>query len=128
IRVAAFPDEVFHGHVAYISPRVDEDSRTVKIRVDVDNPQGKLKFGMFINATVAVGQILALAIPQTAVQTLNGKQVVFVVEPDHRVAAREVELGPKIDGLVQVQSGLREGEDIVGQGSFILKNEFAPPQ
>ncbi len=124
IHVSAFPDQTFTGHITYISPRVNEDTRTIKVRVDVSNPQGKLKFGMFVNGSIAVNQHEGVAVPQTAVQDIDGKTSVLALQGPNTVVIKPIVLGEKIDGKVEIKSGLNEGETVIGQGSFILKNEF----
>jgi multidrug efflux pump subunit AcrA (membrane-fusion protein) len=124
VRVSAFPQEIFLGNVTYISPRVNENTRTIKIRVDVSNPEGKLKFGMFANGLIQVGELKALVVPETALQTYQGKPSVFVqIQPD-TLEVRPIQIGQKLDGMVEVKSGLKPGETIIAQGSFILKTEL----
>ncbi len=127
IRATAYPDDAFEGDVTYISPRVDENSRTVKVRVDLSNPHGKLKFGMFLSGGIHVGSRRALLIPEASVQSLNSQTVAFVLKNQNTVVVRPVELGEKFKGQIEIKSGLKEGETVISQGSFILKNEFLTP-
>jgi multidrug efflux pump subunit AcrA (membrane-fusion protein) len=123
IKVGAFPNETFWGTVSYISPRVDENSRTIKIRVDIANTGGKLKFGMFVKGFLEVGERDALAVPETAVQNVKGKTFVFEAEEPGSFVPREVRMGERSGGWAEILSGLREGASVVGKGSFILKSE-----
>lgn len=124
ITATAFPSETFDGVITYISPRVDENSRTIKVRVDVGNTGGKLKFGMFIRGFIQVGERQALVVPETAIQKIGGSPVVFVAEQNNSFVHRLVKLGESANGLVEIKSGVEEGESIVSKGSFALKSEL----
>lgn len=121
----AYPNEKFEGVVTYISPRVDENSRTIRVRVDVANPGGKLKFGMFVRGFIQVGNRETLVIPEASVQKMGAESVVFVAEDGNTFVRRPVALGDMANGQVEVKSGVREGESVVGKGSFTLKSEFS---
>lgn len=125
IVVSAYPKEVFQGRITYISPRVDENSRTVKVRVDVENPKSLLKFGMFITGRVRVAERRVLAIPEGAIQEVEGKTSVFVKNDDGGFSPHPVQLGERSQGWVELLSGVESGESIVSHGSFILKAELA---
>ena len=125
IVVTAYPKEVFQGRITYISPRVDENSRTVKVRVDVENPRGLLKFGMFITGRVRVAERRVLAIPEGAIQEVEGKTSVFVRNDDGGFSPHPVQLGERSQGWVELLSGVENGESIVSHGSFVLKAELA---
>lgn len=125
IVVSAYPKEVFQGRITYISPRVDENSRTVKVRVDVENPKGLLKFGMFITGRVRVAERRVLAIPEGAIQEVEGKTSVFVKNDDGGFSPHPVHLGERSQGWVELLSGVENGESIVSHGSFVLKAELA---
>ena len=123
--VSALPDESFEGKVTYISPRVDEESRTVKVRVDIGNTAGKLKFGMFITGHIQVGSRDAVVLPEQAIQTVEGKPTVFVTEDGKTYVPVHVQLGEISDGKAEIKSGLKGGESVVAQGSFTLKSELS---
>lgn len=128
IRFTALPGQTIEGVVSYIAPRFDEGSRTVPVRVEVKPGSLSVLPGMFAEAEVfapAAG-VAVLAVPDAAVQTVEGSTSVFV--PVRGVpgafVARRVVLGPVVGGLFPVLSGLREGEAFVAAGSFILKAEL----
>lgn len=121
-----YPDKEFAGKITYISNTIDEKLRTIKIRVEVKNDDGLLKPNMFIQGIVenkAVGLNL-LAVPEEAVQTLNGEKIVFVLEGKDIFAIQHVELGEKIGNTRVIAKGLEEGQKIVIQGAFTLKSEL----
>lgn len=120
----AYPDKVFHGKVVFISPEIDDESKSIKVRVDVDNSEHLLKLGMSIS-----GELIyhtdreSLVVPRSAIQQLNGEDVVFVPSHEDEIEIREVLLGHAFGDAVEVKSGLREGEKVVTRGSFNLKSE-----
>lgn len=123
--VGAFPEMKFKGRITYLADVVDEATRTVKARVEVANPGRKLKPEMFATVELALATDAppVLAVPEDAVQELDGKKVVFVAESDAEFASREVALGHASGGMVEVLSGVKEGERYAVKGGFILKSE-----
>ncbi len=126
VTVSAFPELKLNGRITYIADLVDEATRTVKARVEVANPGRKLKPEMFatVELTLAADAPPVLAVPEDAVQDLDGKKVVFVAEGSDEFAARPVQTGRTAGGLVEIVSGLTEGESYAVKGSFILKSEL----
>lgn len=124
--VGAFPDQKFRGRITYLADLVDEATRTVKARVEVANPGRTLKPEMFATVELALAADAppVLAVPEDAVQELDGKKLIFVAESDAEFAARPVELGRASGGMVEVVSGLKEGERYAVKGAFILKAEL----
>ncbi len=114
----------FAGRVSHISDVVDPTTRTVRVRVEVPNPDRQLKLDMFatIRFSSSASQS-ALSIPASALQQVDGKQVVFVRENPTEFELREVEIGPENQGWVEVRSGAKENETVVTRGSFVLKSE-----
>ena len=121
----AYPGERFAGRVAFVDPVVDPRSRTVKVRVEVSNPEGRLKPEMFVRARVRAsvppekGQ-LPLTIPATAPLVTGKRAVVYVELPgrDGAYEGREVVLGPRAGDDYVVREGLSEGERVVVHGAF----------
>jgi cobalt-zinc-cadmium efflux system membrane fusion protein len=125
VRSSAYPDRDFTGGIVFISPEVDEITRTIKIRAQIKNPEYLLKFNMFVTGTVLVPQAAAfLVVPQAAVQEIKENRIVFVPGENGKMAAREVKTGLKNAGYVQIIAGLKSGEKVVTQGSFALKSEL----
>lgn len=122
VTVAAYPDAVFQGRVAYIGAMVDKETRTIKARIEVANLDGRLKPEMFATASIAstsrIGK--ALVIPEDAVVLMQGEPTVFVAE-EHGFEARRVALGERGQRHVVAKSGLVAGEKIVVAGAFTLK-------
>lgn len=125
VAVGAFPDLKLKGRITYIADLVDQSTRTVKARVEVANPGRKLKPEMFATVELALADDAppVLAVPEDALQDLDGKKVLFVAENETEFAARQVQPGRTAGGMVEIVSGLKEGENYAVKGSFILKSE-----
>jgi membrane fusion protein, heavy metal efflux system len=122
----AFPGLALHGRVAYVSPDVRPETRTAQVRVEVPNPGGKLRFGMYV--TVVLGEAQPadnVTVPRTAVQTIGSQNVVFVADEvmPSRFQERAVTLGEATGDAVAIAAGVSEGERVVTQGSFALRAE-----
>ncbi len=119
----AFPRQPFEAAVTLVSSVVDTVSRTVKVRVEIPNAAHQLKPGMFARAGIAVDlRAGAVGIPHGAVQSVSGREVVFVPARPGRFRAHPVVLGaPRAGGWVEVTQGLALGDTIVVAGSFVLK-------
>jgi RND family efflux transporter MFP subunit len=122
----AYPELRLQGRVSYIDPRVDPQTRTAKVRVEVPNSEGHLRLGMYVTLTFSnPAGARVVAVPRAAVQTIGGRQVVFVAAPDEegKFIQRSVELGPLAGELYLVLKGLQPGEVVVTEGSFFLRAE-----
>jgi len=115
--VEAFPDQTFAGKIAFISPAVDQASRTFAAEVLVDNPARKLKPGFFAQGHVNIGRDQnVLAVPEETISSLAGVSSVFVVK-DNVVRQQTVEVGLKSGKLVEVLSGLK-GDEIIASSNL----------
>ena len=125
VTVGAFPDLKLKGRITYIADLVDQNTRTVKARIEVPNAGRKLKPEMFATIELALASDAppVLAVTEDAIQDLDGKKVVFVLEEKDEFAPRAVQTGRSANGMVEVISGLKEGEQHAVKGSFILKSE-----
>ncbi|MEZ5423513.1 MAG: efflux RND transporter periplasmic adaptor subunit [Pyrinomonadaceae bacterium] len=128
INVEAFPERVFRGQIVYIDPQIDETSRTAKVRIEVGNPGDILKIGMFVRVSLSglqAGERTIPVVPASAVQTIDGRQIVFVATDDpNAFELRPVRLGSETDGRTSVIEGLSQGEKVVTTGSFMLRAEW----
>jgi membrane fusion protein, heavy metal efflux system len=126
VSVAAFAGLKLKGRITYIADLVNEATRTVKARVEVANPGRKLKPEMFASVELALpaDAPAVLAVPEDALQELEGAKVLFVTANGSEFAPRKVELGRASGGVVQLLSGLKEGERYAVKGSFLLKSEL----
>ena len=125
LTVTAYPGEEFHGRVIYVSPVVDERTRTITIRASLPNRSGRLKPHMFGELHVpTAGTKNGLLIPAESVQKDGGDAYVFVATSDTTFERREVSIGSTFDSMVEVKGGITPGERVVTKGSFQLKSEL----
>ncbi len=129
VMVTAYPSDTFPGRIVYVGDLLDPAKRTVRARVEIPNAGGTLKPGMFATASIQVGgggPPLAV-VPQDAVQTVEGRRVVFVpgdAPGEFRVVP--VELGQTIDGdRIVILSGIAPGDRVVTAGAFALRSELS---
>jgi cobalt-zinc-cadmium efflux system membrane fusion protein len=121
-----YPGRTFEGKITYISNLMDEQLRTVKIRVEVNNAEGLLKPNMYIQGIVKNNSETknTLVIPDEAVQNLEGEKVVFILEEEDVFTVRHVSLGLKIGSLRVITGGLTATDKLAIKGAFYLKTEL----
>jgi cobalt-zinc-cadmium efflux system membrane fusion protein len=126
VQLNAYPKERFQGKVDYIGQTIDPVARTVTARISLSNRNDLLRIGLFGMAHVATGDSETheprLLVPRSAVTEIGDKPVVFVKQSDTEFELHEVVLGDGALGIVEVISGLREGEEVVVEGVFTLKS------
>lgn len=126
VTVPSAPGRQRHGRVAYIDPRVDPATRTAKVRVEVPNPELELRLGMFVNVSFETGggQRVTL-VPRSAVQTIGDRSVVYVSADgeEGKFIERTVKLGRATGDVAEVLAGVKAGERVVTDGSFLLRSE-----
>ncbi len=119
----AWMDETFPGMVARLDPMIDPVTRALKAEVEVDNHEGKLRPGMFVEVSIVVEQREDVPfVPREAVTNRGGKWVVFLLK-GQRVAMKEVALGLGDDSIVEIREGLSEGERVVTRGLETLADQ-----
>lgn len=124
ITVDAWPDRSFDGKVNFIYPTLSSATRTVQVRIELNNPKGMLKPAMFANAQIDVGKSgKVLTVPTSAVIDSGTRQVVLVRLGEGRFEPRPVTLGKRNDNIVEVLSGVKEGEQVVTSANFLLDSE-----
>jgi cobalt-zinc-cadmium efflux system membrane fusion protein len=122
----ALPGQSFSGTLTRVGARVDPTSRTVDVRIEVDNPSGVLRPGMSANATVPIGDSneTVVAVPLEAVQRQSQGWCVFIPTPQEgQFEIRSVGRGRDLGGEVEILSGLHAGAKVVVDGAFLLKAE-----
>lgn len=123
IKVPAFPDATFTGRVILISSTIDPDTRTVQVRTEVANPDGRLKPDMFANVEiVTAGRRQAISVPLAAVLDEGGRSVVFIADGNN-YTKKEVTLGLKSDDRVEIVQGLNAGDKVVTKGNYLLMEQ-----
>lgn len=127
VTVDSLPGEEFDGNVTFIEPTLDKMRRTALVRVEVENRDGRLRPGVFAEATVATGPAKGdqspLVVPASAPLFTGRRAIIYVEEktPDRTVyEARTVRLGPRLGNYYPVVAGLAEGERVVTRGAFAV--------
>lgn len=126
VSTSAWPGRQWSGRISYVDPRVDEESRTARARIEVANPDQRLRLGMFVDVALEAGGTREmLSVPKAAVQSLGDQRVVFVPVGPGRFQIRRLVAGREDNGWVEVISGLSPGEQVVTEGSFFLMAELS---
>jgi membrane fusion protein (multidrug efflux system) len=123
-RSTAYPNESFTGRVASVATRVDPTTRAVTIRALIDNRDGRLRPGMFMTVKLVRQEGQALMLPEQAVVPENERQFVYVVE-DGRAHKREIKIGRRRPGEVEILDGLTEADAVVVDGTLNLRDGVA---
>jgi cobalt-zinc-cadmium efflux system membrane fusion protein len=122
IQTDSYPD-VFHGRISYLAASLDSTTRTLQARIDTSNPGDKLKKDMYVTATVQAGSIPnAIAVPDAAVlRDSENQPFVYAMTSSSQFGRRTVTLGESLNGQTQITSGLKPGDQIIGNGSLFLQ-------
>jgi RND family efflux transporter MFP subunit len=124
VSVKAFPGQVFPGTVDLVGPTMDEKTRTVKVRIAVANPDGKLRAGMFAAVLLYLpGEVEALVVPRAALLADQGRSFAFLHHHGDFYVRRPVVTGRSSLDWVEVTAGLSGGETVVTSGAFLLKSD-----
>ena len=130
VRSAAAGDEVLSGRVAYVDPKLNEETRTARVRIEISNPGEKLKAGMFVQVGFQTGPAESsdqeLVVKSEALQRLGERTVVFLPKENEPGAfeVRDVQIGAESYGYTRILSGLQIGDKVVKNGSFTLKTQL----
>ncbi len=119
----SFPDATFDGAVAVVNPFVEPTKRTTRVRIDISNPDFKLRPGMYANVALSVASGEQLAIPVSAIMPTGQRNIAFVDKGNGKLEPREVKLGSQFGDSYAVESGLNEGERIVASANFLIDAE-----
>jgi cobalt-zinc-cadmium efflux system membrane fusion protein len=122
IQTDAYPD-VFHGRISYVAAALDPSTRTLQARIETSNPGEKLKKDMFVTATVNAGNIKdAIALPDSAVlRDSENQPFVYAQVGANQFGRRGITLGENFGGQTQITSGVKPGDQVVGNGSLFLQ-------
>lgn len=121
----SWPGEVFHGRVSELLPNMETTTRTLKARIVLDNPQMKLKPGMYLNVKLAaqLSRPAVLAIPEEAMIETGSASRVLVSQDDGHFSPVNVVVGAAQNGWVEIKQGLKEGDKVVTSGQFLIDSE-----
>ncbi|HEX9471778.1 MAG TPA: efflux RND transporter periplasmic adaptor subunit, partial [Bradyrhizobium sp.] len=126
VRVPAYPDTVFKGHVTTVGAMIDPNSHRQLVRSEIDDPQHLLRSGMFASFVIHVGDpVRSLAVPaEGVVREGDGTMTVWVTTDRRRFTKRTVKIGLQQDGWTQILEGLQPGETVVTDGAVFLSNKL----
>ena len=121
--LAAYPGQSFNGRVTAILPQAQTESRTLTARVELPNPAGRLKPGMFASVQFGGAPQAALLVPSEAVIRTGRRTLVMLARPGGRYEPAEIRVGREAGGRTEVLAGLSEGDKVVASGQFLLDSE-----
>jgi membrane fusion protein, copper/silver efflux system len=125
VTLRAYPTDPVEGRVAFIYPDIKPETRTARVRIELPNPDGRLKIDMYADVLFQAGADRApmAAVPDSAVIDSGARQVVLVAKGDGRFEPRPVKLGRRGDGYVEVLDGVTAGEEVVTAATFLIDAE-----
>ena len=123
LELSYYAGRKWHGPISYIYPNVDPQTRTAKVRVELPNPDFELKPQMFANVQLAINYGTKLVVPSQAVLDSGKEQIVFVAHDEGMFEPRKITVGAQVGDQTIVLSGLKEGEEIVVSGNFLIDSE-----
>jgi Cu(I)/Ag(I) efflux system membrane fusion protein len=124
VNARSFPGREFAGKISVIYPQVNRETRTARVRIELSNPDGALLPDMYVDAEIHTGSPQpVLTIPESAVLDTGARQAVFIDKGEGRFEPREVKIGHRGDGFVEVRDGIEEGEPVVVSANFLIDAE-----
>jgi membrane fusion protein, copper/silver efflux system len=124
VRPRAFAHRAFSGKVALIYPHLNAQTRTARVRIELANPEGLLRPDMYVDAEINTGSAQpVLAVPDSAVLDTGSRQAVFIDKGQGRFEPREVKLGHRGSGYIEIRDGVTEGEPVVVSANFLIDAE-----
>jgi cobalt-zinc-cadmium efflux system membrane fusion protein len=123
ITTDAYPNQEFHGKISYVAAALDATTRTLQARIEVQNPQDRLKKDMYVVSGVLAGKIPnALVVPKSAVlRDSENEPFVYVLAGNNQFARRQVKLGEPSGDQMQITNGIAAGDKVAGDGSLFLQ-------
>lgn len=124
VRIASRPDRQFTGKVVFVQPTVEQVTRTVQVRIELPNPEGIFKPGMFAEIEIAHDMGEGLLVPTSAVLRLGDRDLAYRVEPNDHFVPVDLKLSAiQFGDRYQVLEGLKEGDQIVTSANFLIDSE-----
>jgi membrane fusion protein, copper/silver efflux system len=123
--VRAYMDQPIEGKVTFIYPELKAETRTARVRIEVPNPDGRLKVDMYADVVFQAGdgETAVVAVPTSALIDSGARQVVLVAKGEGRFEPRPVKVGRRGDGYVEILEGVRKGEEVVTSATFLIDAE-----
>ncbi|MBT9502350.1 MAG: efflux RND transporter periplasmic adaptor subunit [Burkholderiaceae bacterium] len=122
-RLSAFPGEVFRGRVAAVLPESSRETRTLRVRIELPNPQQRLKAGMFAQVALNGPRSESLVVPAEAIIRTGKRAIAYVVDAPGRYRPVDVEIGQELGDRMIVRRGLEAGQQVVASAQFLIDSE-----
>lgn len=119
----SYPGEQFNGKLSLVDPFINDVKRTGRVRLDIQNPELKLKPGMYVNVLLEMDMGRSLVVPVSAVMPTGKRNIAFVDKGEGKLEPRFLELGGKFGDVYAVKSGVKEGERVVASANFLIDAE-----
>ena len=119
----SYPDERFKGQLSLVDPFIDDVKRTGRVRLDIQNPELKLKPEMYVDVLLEMNMGKSLVVPVSAIIPTGKHNIAFVDKGEGKLEPRFLELGGKYGNVYAVKSGLKEGERVVASANFLIDAE-----
>ncbi len=124
VRPRAYPGRPFHGRITLIYPHMNAETRTGRVRVELQNPDGLLRPDMYADVEIATGTVApVLTVADSAVIDSGARQVVLIDKGEGRFEPRPVKLGRRGDGRAEIREGVSEGDRVVVAANFLIDAE-----
>jgi Cu(I)/Ag(I) efflux system membrane fusion protein len=124
VRARSYPGREFAGRISVIYPQLNKDTRTARVRIELSNPDFALLPDMYVDAEIDTGDPQAvLAVPESAVLDTGSRQAVFIDKGEGRFEPRDVKIGHRGGGYVEIREGVAEGEPVVVAANFLIDAE-----
>ena len=123
LEFSALPGRPFKGRIAFVYPSVDEQSRSIRARLEVANSEGSLKPGMYATVNLASPSRMALTAPRTAIIQTGERAIAFVDRGNGALKPVDVEIGATVGEYIEILSGLSAGQRVVTSAQFLLDSE-----
>lgn len=123
VELSAFPGETLNGRVEYVYPTLQAEARTIKARIVLPNPGGRIKPGMYATVRITTPMATTLTVPSSAVIQTGDRSYVFVEQPERKLMPRDIRIGRRGGDYTEVLSGVRPGERVVTSAQFLLDSE-----
>ncbi len=119
----SYPGEEFKGQLSLVDPFINDVRRTGRVRLDIQNPELKLKPDMYVNVLLGMDMGQSLVVPVSAIMPTGKRNIAFVDKGEGKLEPRFLELGGKFGDVYAVKSGLKEGERVVASANFLIDAE-----
>ncbi|MCF2827429.1 MULTISPECIES: efflux RND transporter periplasmic adaptor subunit [unclassified Pseudoalteromonas] len=118
----AYPEQLFTGKVSHIDPRINEQTRSVRVTASFTNLDHKLRPGMLLHMGLELARLQALVVPEKSIIPRQDKHFVFVIDDQGKAQQREVHLQTRFSGWVAIDEGLTEGQQVITEGTLKIRS------